>query len=481
MALSVSPSPNSSNTLTSDLRSPSFSRLRRGTFTWWCRVATLVASDAAALAIAWRVAEQFSIPTSSLWHLQHNLLSISLVLSIALCMLLAGEFYTAGDRRRDYLGIVKTLTLAEVMILLVVFFYEPSQLLSRSHFLLFWSQSVLYACAGRWLINLSVERVRTSGKMRYPVFLISDPEFELQSTRTIEAENRYNVVGTVPAIALDRAERERTFATLRRLGVVEAFVSWDAIRNRQFLYWHFQTAGITLHVLPIGLEPLLQGSKITMNGGMAAVTFRPPMVTGVDFWLKQGLDFCSAAVLLILLSPLLLMISALIYFDSPGPIFFKQTRIGLHGKPFKAWKFRTMVPNAAQLQKELEARNENKDGVLFKMKDDPRVTRVGKVLRAYSLDELPQLFNVLFGEMSLVGPRPLPLRDVEKFEQHHFIRHEVLPGITGLWQVSGRSNIDNFEDVINLDLSYIQRWSLWLDLGILLKTVGVVLKKTGAY
>jgi lipopolysaccharide/colanic/teichoic acid biosynthesis glycosyltransferase len=140
-----------------------------------------------------------------------------------------------------------------------------------------------------------------------------------------------------------------------------------------------------------------------------------------------------------------------------------------------------MYINADQLQKELEARNEMQDGVLFKMKDDPRITKVGKFLRRSSLDELPQLFNVLLGEMSLVGPRPLPLRDVQKFSEHHFIRQEVLPGITGLWQVSGRSNITSFEEVVRLDTFYIENWSIWLDMQILVRTALVLLQKKGAY
>jgi lipopolysaccharide/colanic/teichoic acid biosynthesis glycosyltransferase len=140
-----------------------------------------------------------------------------------------------------------------------------------------------------------------------------------------------------------------------------------------------------------------------------------------------------------------------------------------------------VVVNAEKLQASLEAKNEIKDGVLFKLKDDPRITPLGKFLRRYSLDELPQIFNVLLGEMSLVGPRPLPVRDVERFKTTHFIRQEILPGITGLWQVSGRSNIDNFEEAVKLDITYIENWSLWLDLKILLKTAKAVLQKTGAY
>jgi exopolysaccharide biosynthesis polyprenyl glycosylphosphotransferase len=218
-----------------------------------------------------------------------------------------------------------------------------------------------------------------------------------------------------------------------------------------------------------------------MLGNVPAPTITAPLIVGSDYWVKRYFDFCCGAVLFVVLFPVYAALAILIKLDSRGPIFFRQTRIGLHGRKFKVWKFRTMVINADQLQAELESKNEMKDGVLFKMKDDPRITKLGTFLRRYSLDELPQLFNILLGEMSFVGPRPLPVRDVERFEERHFIRQEVLPGITGLWQVSGRSNIESFEEAVNLDISYIANWSLWLDLKILMRTVGVVLQKNGAY
>jgi exopolysaccharide biosynthesis polyprenyl glycosylphosphotransferase len=248
-----------------------------------------------------------------------------------------------------------------------------------------------------------------------------------------------------------------------------------------YLYWVLRNAGITLYFLSIGLEPLFRESEFSTVGGVPCIRFAPPAISGIDFKLKRMVDFCFAVLLILLASPIYLTIALLIKLDSPGPIFYRQTRIGLHNRPFKVWKFRTMVQNAAELQKQLEAQNQTKDGILFKIKDDPRITRVGRFLRQYSLDELPQVFNVLVGEMSFVGPRPLPSRDVEKFSTHHFIRHEVLPGITGLWQVSGRSDIDNFEDVLRLDIRYIENWSLWMDLRIVLKTVQVMLRKAGAY
>ncbi len=199
------------------------------------------------------------------------------------------------------------------------------------------------------------------------------------------------------------------------------------------------------------------------------------------YLIKRVMDFFIAALVLILLSPLYLVIAIAIVLDSPGPVFFKEYRIGLHGKKFEIWKFRSMQADAEKLQPELESLNEMKDGVNFKIKDDPRITRIGEFLRRHSLDELPQAINVLRGEMSLIGPRPFNMRDVGNFTPDYFFRYEVLPGITGLWQVSGRSDIIYFERTIELDFEYIENWSLWMDFTILLKTVRVIFSKEGAY
>jgi exopolysaccharide biosynthesis polyprenyl glycosylphosphotransferase len=199
------------------------------------------------------------------------------------------------------------------------------------------------------------------------------------------------------------------------------------------------------------------------------------------YLIKRLMDFCFAALFIIITAPIYALIALLIKLDSPGPIFYKETRMGFHGKKFKIWKFRTMMENAEKMQKDLEHLNETTDGVNFKIKDDPRITKTGKFLRRYSIDELPQMFNVLQGEMSLVGPRPFNMRDVNNFKDHYFFRYEVLPGITGLWQVSGRSNVLNFDRVIELDTQYIKSWSIWLDLKILFKSIKVVLLAEGAY
>lgn len=195
---------------------------------------------------------------------------------------------------------------------------------------------------------------------------------------------------------------------------------------------------------------------------------------------KQLLDFFGALVLILMLSPVFAVVAVLIRLTSPGPVFFRQQRSGLNGHPFTIFKFRTMVTNAEQIKHELEALNEM-SGPVFKVTDDPRITRLGKFLRKYSIDELPQLFNVVRGEMSLVGPRPLPVDEVKRFDDlAHRRRLSVRPGITCLWQVSGRNNVKDFKDWVRLDLEYIDNWSLWLDIKILFRTVPVVIVGTGA-
>jgi lipopolysaccharide/colanic/teichoic acid biosynthesis glycosyltransferase len=179
------------------------------------------------------------------------------------------------------------------------------------------------------------------------------------------------------------------------------------------------------------------------------------------------------------LSPLLLVISAAVRLTSRGPVFYKSWRPGIGGVPFACLKFRTMFADADRRQAELEEQNEA-SGALFKMRHDPRVTKVGRMIRPFSLDELPQLINVLRGDMSLVGPRPLPQRDFDRLEEWHKKRYLVLPGITGLWQVSGRSDLD-FDDLVRLDFLYLERWSVFLDLSILVKTVPAVLWRRGAF
>ena len=237
--------------------------------------------------------------------------------------------------------------------------------------------------------------------------------------------------------------------------------------------------GIEVNVAPTTMEILLQRAEF--RPGMPLPLFRlaAPAFGGLDFIIKRTFDVVGAAVALIIFAPFLALCAAVIKLTSKGPVIYRSVRPGIGEQWFACLKFRTMYSDADERIGELEALNEA-SGALFKMKDDPRVTRVGKLMRRYSIDELPQLWNVLRGDMSLVGPRPLPLRDYKLLSESHRMRYQVLPGMTGLWQVSERRGVD-FDELVRLDFLYLESWSVGLDLLIILKTLPAVLARRGVY
>ncbi len=236
---------------------------------------------------------------------------------------------------------------------------------------------------------------------------------------------------------------------------------------------------LTLKLADLEMRFSASGVSLVPGLGEALFVSAPTVQSGAAWLLKRATDVVIAAVMLVLVSPLLAVIALAIKLTSPGPVFYAAERVGLGQRRFRCYKLRTMQADAQALQAQLEAQNEA-DGAIFKIRDDPRVTPLGRWLRAWSIDELPQLINVLSGDMSLVGPRPLPLRDNDLLAAWHERRHVVLPGMTGLWQVSGRSNA-SFADMIRLDLRYIDSWSLWLDLWIVLRTVKAVIGTHNAF
>ncbi len=237
--------------------------------------------------------------------------------------------------------------------------------------------------------------------------------------------------------------------------------------------------GVTVQVAPSTMEILIDRAEFVPGQTVPLFRLRPPVFEGIDYALKRSFDLVVAGATLLLLSPALLVIAVAVKLSSRGPVIYRSTRPGIGGRPFACLKFRTMRERADQTQADLESFNEQ-SGALFKIRDDPRLTNVGRILRRFSLDELPQLVNVIRGEMSLVGPRPLPLRDFERLEEWHKKRYLVLPGLTGLWQVSGRSELD-FDDLVRLDFLYLEQWSIFLDMSILVKTIPAVLSRRGAF
>jgi exopolysaccharide biosynthesis polyprenyl glycosylphosphotransferase len=237
--------------------------------------------------------------------------------------------------------------------------------------------------------------------------------------------------------------------------------------------------GVKVRLAPKTTELLLQRAEYLPGQGVPLFDVRSPAFIGSEWVLKRSFDLVVSTLVLIVGLPLWLLIAVGVTLTSPGPILYRDRRMGLGEREFDMLKFRTMHADAAEHQAYLERENEA-EGALFKLRRDPRVTALGAILRRLSLDEIPQLFNVLRGEMSLVGPRPLPLRDYSQLEEWHRKRYNVLPGMTGLWQISGRSNL-GFDDLVRLDFYYLENWSVWLDIAILFKTIPAVLAARGAY
>src|SRR5690349_18581134 len=237
--------------------------------------------------------------------------------------------------------------------------------------------------------------------------------------------------------------------------------------------------GVTVRIAPSTMEILVHRAEFVPGQSVPLFELRPPVFEGFDYVLKRSFDVVGSLLLLALLSPLLVACALSVKLTSRGPVLYRSIRPGIGGVPFACLKFRTMYHDADERQAHLESLNEA-SGALFKIRNDPRMTPIGRLMRSYSIDELPQLLNVVIGQMSLVGPRPLPQRDYERLEDWHKKRYLVLPGITGLWQVSGRADLD-FDDLVRLDFLYLERWSVYLDLSILLKTVPAVLSRRGAF
>ncbi|MDQ2984954.1 MAG: sugar transferase [Actinomycetota bacterium] len=237
--------------------------------------------------------------------------------------------------------------------------------------------------------------------------------------------------------------------------------------------------GVKVRVVPKTTELLLHNAEYVPGQALPLFELRPPAFIGSQWLLKRTFDVSVSTLVLLLGLPLWLAIALAVKLTSPGPVFYRDSRIGLGEQEFAMLKFRTMYADAAAKLSQLEEENEA-PGPLFKIHQDPRITPLGAYLRRFSLDEVPQVLNVLRGEMSLVGPRPLPLRDYDQLADWHRKRYLVLPGITGLWQIAGRSNL-GFDDLVRLDFYYLETWSIWLDMTIMVKTIPAVLSGRGAY
>jgi exopolysaccharide biosynthesis polyprenyl glycosylphosphotransferase len=399
-----------------------------------------------------------------------------------------------GDRVEEAVVVLKATSAAALVLGFIAAFFRV-QMITPAFIGVFWMVATSTIVFSRLVLRELLRRARKHGRNLRHLLIIGTNPRALEFAHAIEGrpELGYQLVGFADEEWIGNREFWRNGKSI--VSDLEHFS--DFLRERvidevaialPMKSFYLQSARIVALCQEHGvivrvLANIFDTQKGWVNnshlGGMEVATISPHSSEGWPMVCKRLLDISVSALLLILLAPLFMIVAILIKFDFNGPVFFAQDRVGLNKRRFRMYKFRTMVGDAEKKQSELESLNEA-DGPVFKIKNDPRVTRMGKYLRKASIDELPQLLNVLKGDMSLVGPRPLPIRDYQGFDQDWVRRRfSVRPGITCLWQVNGRSSV-SFKEWMELDLHYIDHWSFWLDVKLLVKTIPAVLKGAGA-
>lgn len=367
-------------------------------------------------------------------------------------------------------------------------YYQPT----RGYSLIFFSLGTPLLLLVRYIDRQTLHSARKQGRLAIKIVAVGSPAAVAE---LVEVLGRapwmgYRLVGMCVPGAQDHLEiGVPVFGDIEDVrqvaidqaadGVIVAGGSYSSAADLRRLGWALQ--GLDLDMLVVPSLTDIAGPRVHMRhvAGLPFVQVEEPQSDRAGGWMKRAFDLLAASIVVFVLSPLLIATALIIWLQDRGPIFYRQTRVGIRGNEFKMVKFRSMVVNAEALRAELDAHNET-DGVLFKITNDPRITRFGRFIRKYSIDELPQLINVFKGEMSLVGPRPLLPADVEKYEKDTHRRMLVRPGMTGLWQVSGRSDL-SWAESVRLDLYYVDNWSMVIDLVIIVKTVKAVLVSEGAY
>jgi exopolysaccharide biosynthesis polyprenyl glycosylphosphotransferase len=477
-----------------DVRAPD--RLIRGRLIRWetarrlLRILVLSVLDAAAVFLAiWTALELKAMIVS------HSNLDLTfdqtrdyapLACLVTVLLFARSDLYADRTRRPGFARIVAALF--QVAVVILAFTLVQGETFS-SYYIFYGSLlfAVVYVSAERWAFDRATgAMLRASGYRRRAVLVGTGSQIEAVAHALRGGKHaQLDPVGFVSLSPLPEnglkdlgplEELERHFGSIDEVLIADpAFPQEQAVELVDRCHRH----GIKVCVAPSTMEILMDRVEFVPGQTLPLFELKPPVFEGVDFFVKRTFDMVVAGGIVLFAAPFMLLAALTIRLTSRGPAIYRSMRPGIGGKPFACLKFRTMYSDADQRQDELEEANE-KGGALFKIRRDPRVTPVGRFLRRWSIDELPQLFNVLRGEMSLVGPRPLPQRDYDRLDDWHRKRYLVLPGVTGLWQVSGRSELD-FDELVRLDFLYLERWSVFLDLTIMLKTVPAVMRAKGAW
>ena len=452
-------------------------------------------------------------------HKDFNMFSSPLYLSYTFIIILLA--IVAGVVLRSYKSILyrgkgmefrkvfSNVTFVFVGVLFLSFIQKETDELSRTAIMLFYLFSLLLIYGGhitrkRYLIKslektdkrevVLVSDVETADKVIQKIYDRGIYDFQIKGIVALPKRSNINNhemkaeinIQNVPVIATDRAG---LFEYIER-NIVDEIVFAGLNDNKEVntLIEECEMIGLTVHIVIDQIDALIGESSVEKMAGVPVVSSTIRMVSSSDMLLKRIIDILGSIVGLIITGISFIFVAPAIYISDPGPIFFSQERIGKNGRRFKIYKYRSMYMDAEKRKAELMSKNEMQ-GFMFKMENDPRIIgsgpdgtqkKLGHWIRALSIDELPQFWNVFKGDMSLVGTRPPTVDEWEQYDIYHKIRMRIKPGLTGLWQVSGRSNITDFEEVVKLDSEYIRSWSLWNDLIIILRTIKVVFQKEGS-
>lgn len=426
--------------------------------------------------------------------LNYSFVSFLLVMGWMLGLHIFGtrDYRVAGTGSTEYKLILDTTVRVFGVLAIIALIFRMD--FARGYLMIAFPSGLFLLLVSRWLWRKWLIKKRRAGKFLHQAVILGEAEKVRHVTEQISREPNagFRIIGE--AAPDFRTEDQLTPGMQSAVGYQGALGLVDALKadtliltssdvlspkKMRYLGWELEQRNIELVVAPALTD--IAGPRIHQRpvAGLPLLHIEYPEFNGQKYWVKRGFDVVMACLITIIISPILLTIAILVKRDSPGPIIFKQQRVGHNGKPFKMFKFRSMVQDAEQQLESLLDQNDG-NGVLFKLKSDPRITTLGAFLRRYSLDELPQLFNVIRGEMSLVGPRPPLPQEVDQYDEWTDRRLKVNPGITGLWQVSGRSDL-SWEDSVRLDLYYVENWSMMGDLIILYRTIRTVVNPDGAY
>lgn len=427
------------------------------------------------------------------WNEPYQRLAIILVL-LDICVAFFTEAYKGILRRNKFQelqAVIIHCTTVFVGLLVYMYAIKQSAVYSRQMLFVYLFFSIVFEFIGRILLKKNIRKRILNSRYRSVMIIVTTKEcveeclknfenmeyteFSVNGVVVVDEQLKGTTIRGIPVVA----NADDFFEYVRTNVVDEVFINGNTRQSSEALANDLLEMGITVHYSLVKETQMVSNRVIENLGNYLVLTSSMKIASPRQLFVKRLMDIVGSMIGLILTGIAFLVFAPIIKKQSPGPIFFSQVRVGKNGRQFKFYKFRSMNVNAEEQKKDLMAQNEM-EGHMFKMADDPRIFPIGKFMRKYSIDELPQFFNILKGDMSLVGTRPPTVEEFENYDLKHKARLGIKPGLTGMWQVSGRSEIKNFEEVVGLDTYYISHWDLGLDIKILLKTIQVVLTGRGS-